>query len=182
MVLSSRYRKETHHSPAGLGGHHHIDSVHADAHDVDDSLSGLRVGQAEDAQGLQAGATAARHHSISALGALVVFSHLTLRKLPQSNLLISTSPLTPTLFSLLLSSGWIHRIGKWVAFVPRKPIYCFSSPGVLKNKVPNLLLHFLYSVTLKRAETSTTQPCQLIPSHLRSKTKTKNQQQGPPAL
>lgn len=62
LLLSSHYRKETQRSPAGLGGHHHIDSVHADAHDVDDSLSGLRVGQAEDAQGLQAGGTAARHH------------------------------------------------------------------------------------------------------------------------
>lgn len=48
----------TAHSPAGLGGHYHVNGVHPNSHDVNDSLPCLRVGQAEDAQGLQAGGIA----------------------------------------------------------------------------------------------------------------------------
>lgn len=48
----------TPHSPAGLGGHYHVNGVHPNSHDVNDSLPCLRVGQAEDAQGLQAGGIA----------------------------------------------------------------------------------------------------------------------------
>jgi len=53
------------------------------------------------------------------------FPHLALRKLPESNLLISTHPLTPTLFPLLLSSEWIHQIRKQMAHCPRTSFYCF---------------------------------------------------------
>lgn len=122
LLPSSPHWKETHHSPTRLGGHYHVNSVHTDAHDVNDSLSRFRVGQAEDAQGLEAGGIAARHRT-SPLGALAVFSHLALRKLPQSNL-FSTSPLNPY-FILLSTSLWIHQTGKGMAACPRKSIHCF---------------------------------------------------------
>lgn len=127
LLLSSHYWKETHHSPTRLGGHYHINSVHTNSHDVNDSLPCFGVGQAKDAQGLKAGGIAARHkqHRTSSLGALAGFCHVALRKLPQSNFVISTPPLTPTLFSLLLSSEWIHQTVKWMSVCPRKSIYCF---------------------------------------------------------
>lgn len=46
--------------PARLSSHHHVDGVHADAHDIDNCLSGLCVGQAADAERLQAGGVAGR--------------------------------------------------------------------------------------------------------------------------
>lgn len=128
LLPSSPHWKEMHCSPTRLGGHYHVNSVHTDSHDVNDSLSRFRVGQAEDAQGLQAGGTATRHrqHRTSSLGALAVFSHLALRKLPQSNL-FSTSPLNPY-FILLSTSLGIHQMRKWMAVCPRKSIYCFLFP------------------------------------------------------
>lgn len=106
LLLSSHYWNKTHHSPTRLGGHYHINSVHANSHDVNDSLPCFSVGQAEDAQGLKAGGIAVRNeqHRVSSLWACAVFSHPALRKLPPSNLLVSTPPLTPNFIPLLLSS------------------------------------------------------------------------------
>lgn len=46
--------------PAGLSSHHHVDSVHTNAHDIDHSLSCFRIGQAADAERLQTGGMTGR--------------------------------------------------------------------------------------------------------------------------
>lgn len=54
--------------PAGLSSHHHVDGVHADAHDVDNCLPRFCVGQATDAERLQAGGVAGRQAHSELLG------------------------------------------------------------------------------------------------------------------
>lgn len=46
--------------PAGLSSHDHVDGVHTDAHDIDYCLSCFCVGQAADAERLQAGGVTGR--------------------------------------------------------------------------------------------------------------------------
>lgn len=61
LFFSSHYWVEAHDSPTRLGGHHHVNSVHTNPHDVNDSLPCFSVGQTEDAQGLEAGDIAVGH-------------------------------------------------------------------------------------------------------------------------
>lgn len=47
--------------PARLRGHHHVDGIHTNAHDIDNGLSCFCIGQAADAERLQAGGVTGRH-------------------------------------------------------------------------------------------------------------------------
>lgn len=55
--------------PAGLSSHHHVNGVHTDAHDINDCLSRLCVGQAADAERLKTGAVMQDRHVPSYQGA-----------------------------------------------------------------------------------------------------------------
>lgn len=46
--------------PAWLSSHHHVNGVHADAHDINNCLSCFCIGQAADAERLQAGGVTGR--------------------------------------------------------------------------------------------------------------------------
>lgn len=116
-----------HDSPTRLGGHDHVNSVHTNPHDVNDSLPCFSVGQTEDAQGLKAGdiAVGQKHH----------IKNTTIKISPSTspppltnnhnNVCISICPVAPTSLYLLLPSEWIYQIGKQVAVCPMEHICCF---------------------------------------------------------